>query len=155
MVIGTIKTCLCLFYVVFKVANENKNLIQNKFKNVCEKIPVSDRQLPRSTKWFFEHQAIWRVCCANFVFQEFQNESFIQKLLRYVHDACLCRFSGTCLSNFYENEDTKIRLMFIGQIVESYSNDHLANEFCDNTIEAIFSEHLILNLFEIILVREK
>ena len=45
-----IKTCPCLFDVVFKVLNENHDLSWNEFKEVCEKVSVSDRQHPRSTK---------------------------------------------------------------------------------------------------------
>ena len=43
MVIGTIKICPCLFDVVFKVVNENQSLSWNEFKNVREKVPISDR----------------------------------------------------------------------------------------------------------------
>ena len=94
------------------------------------------------------------VCCVGFVFQKFQTKSFIQNSLTYVHEACECNFSATCLSNLYHQQDTKSRLELIGQSLESYSNDHLANKFCDNTIETIFLEHLIFNLSEIILVRK-
>ena len=53
-----IKTCPFLFDVFFKVLNENTNLSWRDFKRLCKNVSLSDRQIPPSRKWFYQHDAI-------------------------------------------------------------------------------------------------